>query len=133
MKTNKRNTMRFGMMILAAAFTLMLSINFVNAAQKGKMDAKTPPTKESILMGKKLYTTNCVPCHGESGKGDGVAGKFLPKKPANFQSDDFIKKSDEELFTVLTNGKGNMPAFKSVFSDKDRWNLINYIRTFSSK
>ncbi len=28
--------------------------------------------------GKSLYTTYCVTCHGDKGKGDGVAAKGLP-------------------------------------------------------
>ncbi len=33
--------------------------------------------------GKKLYSTYCSTCHGEIGKGDGVAGASLPVKPAD--------------------------------------------------
>jgi len=35
-------------------------------------------------LGKTLFSTYCVSCHGESGKGDGIAGAALNPKPASF-------------------------------------------------
>ena len=33
-----------------------------------------PPNSESITAGSELFSTNCAPCHGTSGKGDGPVG-----------------------------------------------------------
>ncbi len=33
--------------------------------------------------GRKLYASYCSTCHGEKGKGDGMAAKSLPAKPAD--------------------------------------------------
>jgi hypothetical protein len=39
-----------------------------------------PPTPESkIMSGVRIYVVNCTPCHGPSGKGEGlVATNFVP-------------------------------------------------------
>ena len=41
--------------------------------------------------------------------------------------------TDGTLWNWITNGYPGsvMPAFKSVLSDNDRWNLVNYIRTLA--
>jgi mono/diheme cytochrome c family protein len=33
--------------------------------------------------GKKIYLTYCSTCHGEQGKGDGMAAASLPAKPSD--------------------------------------------------
>jgi mono/diheme cytochrome c family protein len=42
-------------------------------------------------------------------------------------------ESDGEIFMVITNGVENtaMPSFKDL-KEEDRWNLVNYIKTFKS-
>src|SRR6185312_2108274 len=46
---------------------------------------------ESAAAGKKVYTTYCVPCHGDKGRGDGLAAGGLNPKPANHTSEKFQK------------------------------------------
>ena len=82
---------------------------------------------------KKSVETNCVSCHGASGKGDGVAAAALPPpKPADWTSDRVQKETDGELFWKITNGRGAMPPWKHL-PEKDRWDLVNYIRTLKKK
>jgi mono/diheme cytochrome c family protein len=41
---------------------------------------------------------------------------------------------DGRLYDWITNGfSGNsqMPIFKDILTDDDRWNVVNYIRTFA--
>lgn len=81
-------------------------------------------------MGKAKQTveTNCVTCHGSSGKGDGAAAGSLPVRPADWTSDAVQKQTDGELYWKLSNGRGPMPPWKHL-GEKDRWEIVNYIRT----
>ncbi|MGH7784767.1 MAG: c-type cytochrome [Candidatus Binatia bacterium] len=39
--------------------------------------------RTDVEQGKRIYRENCTPCHGESGKGDGVGAQSLPVRPAD--------------------------------------------------
>jgi mono/diheme cytochrome c family protein len=85
--------------------------------------------KKEMAEAKKVIDTNCVTCHGNSGKGDGPAAAALPPpKPADWTSAKVKSETDGEIFWKITNGRGAMPPWKHL-SEKDRWNLVNYIRT----
>jgi len=91
---------------------------------------KSPYHNEPLTLaqGEDLFSLYCASCHGDSGYGDGAAGGALGQKPANFHDTLVTKQSDGALFWKLSTGKGNMPPFKDVFSDEQRWQLIAYLR-----
>jgi mono/diheme cytochrome c family protein len=96
---------------------------------------KNPVTEDaaSIKAGQALYGEHCQSCHGKKGTGDGEAGTELKPKPANiaFIMDKWIA-TDPFLFWTISEGgeslKTAMPAFKDVLSDKQRWQIILYMR-----
>ena len=89
--------------------------------------------KDIIKKGKKLYTQMCVICHGIKGKGDGVAGAALSPKPSNFTLKELQSQTDGALFWKLNNGNAPMAGYKDMLSKEQRWQLVNYIRTFKTK
>src|SRR5512145_3494511 len=90
-------------------------------------------TVKGVGSAKKNIETNCVPCHGASGKGDGPAAAALPPpKPADWTSSKVAAESDGELFWKISNGRGAMPPWKHL-PDNDRWDIVNYIRTLQKK
>lgn len=102
---------------------------------KAAADVKNPiaPDAASLKEAKTLYTTYCTPCHGEKGKGDGVAAAGLSVKPADHSSAVIQSKADGALFWEMSEGHNPMPAYKGAFTDKQRWQLVNYIRTLAKK
>ena len=79
----------------------------------------------------KLYVTYCTPCHGNKGKGDGIAAASLNPKPADHTSAVVQKESDGALYWKLTEGHTPMPSYKQVLPDNQRWELINFIRSLA--
>ena len=79
--------------------------------------------------GKLIYEKNCIPCHGNSGKGDGIAGKFFSPPPADFTSQEFKEDSVGELLEVIHEGKGNMPSFEERLSEEEMVEVLGYIRS----
>src|ERR1700730_2403141 len=55
---------------------------------KASLDVKNPIQVDNTVLaeGKQLYATNCAPCHGNKGKGDGPAASALTPKPADHTS-----------------------------------------------
>ena len=43
------------------------------------------------------------------------------------------RRTDGELFWQITRGRLPMPAFEDKLTDQERWQLVDYIRTFASK
>ena len=87
------------------------------------------PTQDSIAAGQKIYSKTCLMCHGKSGDADGPAVIELNIHPAKLSNPQLDTESDGSLFWKITTGKKPMPAFGKRFSETDRWNLVNYIRT----
>lgn len=98
-----------------------------------KVKNPVPATKESIAAGKRVYEANCSMCHGEKGEGNGPVAAGLSPKPADFRDAKLMKlDTDGGLFWKITHGNSPMPAWDALPA-KQRWDLINYIRTFAKK
>ena len=97
-------------------------------------DLKNPvPANDSTLAaGKSLYTEKCVQCHGEKGDGLGSDAEMYSVPPSNFTDYHMmIEMTDGELFWKITEGRRPMPSFRKEFTDEQRWQLVNFIRTFA--
>jgi mono/diheme cytochrome c family protein len=125
---------RLRIILAVAAGGLALGAHVVVVSAQGEWKApaeaknmKNPVT--GVADAKKAVETNCTPCHGASGKGDGPAAAALPPpKPADWTSAKVQGQTDGELFWKITSGRGAMPPWKHL-PDKDRWEIVNYIRT----
>jgi len=84
----------------------------------------------SIARGAELYSIHCALCHGESGKGNGVLANFLQNKPSDLTGAAVQSKSDGALFLTITNGVlGRMPPLNENLTLRERWDVVNYMRT----
>jgi len=93
-----------------------------------------PADKTSIARGAELFNINCKMCHGETGQGTGTIAAFLiKKKPADLTSLLVQSKSDGTLFLTISNGFGFMPPMNENFTVRERWDLVNYVRTLKAQ
>jgi len=127
----------------AALMSAMLALGFTGglgwaqakweapAAEKAKKNPAAK-TKESVEAGERIAKQSCAPCHGDKGRGDGPAAAALPKKPADWTSKAVQDEPDGSLFWKITTGNPPMPPWQSL-PEKDRWNLVNYIKSLGKK
>ncbi|HWY11317.1 MAG TPA: cytochrome c [Bacteroidia bacterium] len=83
-------------------------------------------------VAKQLFVSNCAPCHGDKGKGDGPVGMSLTPKPYNLTKSKVENETDGSLFWRITNGHQTMPTFQNTLSAMERWQLVNYIRSLQA-
>lgn len=82
-----------------------------NAASAGHAAKTPPPGMENFKIsgdaakGQATYKLYCVACHGESGKGDGLAAAALNPKPRDFTDKERMAGiPDWEIFKVIKEG-----------------------------
>src|SRR5436309_1803744 len=90
-----------------------------------------PSDQKTIAVGKDIYTHQCVSCHGNAGKGDGPAAKDLTPKPHDLGAPNVVAQTDGALFWKVTEGRKPMPSFEKLISEDERWEVIDYVRTFA--
>lgn len=95
-----------------------------------------------IERGQERFNIHCAICHGTSGQGGnsptdghGLVGRRWPVMVPTFHLQKEAGKdnrvanlTDGELYDVIVNGKGTMPAYGARISPEDRWAIVHYIR-----
>ncbi len=88
--------------------------------------------------GKKIYLTYCSTCHGEQGKGDGMAAASLPAKPSDHTNGAIMNRlSDQFLLDIISKGgaavgkSSFMPSWGAALNEKQLRDVVTYIRTLA--
>jgi mono/diheme cytochrome c family protein len=89
-------------------------------------------TAASVENGKRLFNTYCASCHGPEARGDGpVAKKFIP--PPDLRLEVFRQRPDGFIYETIRNGGPLMPGQGEALLPRERWEIVNYLRTLQGK
>lgn len=114
------------------------------AAQWLDLDVPPRPAADAAAVeaGRAIYADRCWFCHGNDGDGDGPVAPYLWPRPRDFTVGSFKLRTtesgelptDEDLFRTITLGIPGtaMPAWRSLLSDRQRWHVIAYLKTFAA-
>ncbi|HEY4776823.1 MAG TPA: cytochrome c [Candidatus Acidoferrales bacterium] len=122
--------------ILAAGGAIFLYVNRDWSAPAAAKNLQNPvrATDESIALGMQIYSTRCQHCHGERGNGKGERAGDLSIAPSDFTDSHAMGLvSDGELFWKISHGRRPMPSFQDKLSEQERWELVDFIRTFAQR
>jgi mono/diheme cytochrome c family protein len=92
--------------------------------------AATPPPVDAQLLarGQERYDIYCSPCHGLSGKGDGMVVRRGFPAPPSYHSARLRAAPARHFLNVITNGYGVMYSYAARVDPRDRWAIVAYIR-----
>ena len=93
------------------------------------------PSPQSLEAVARIYRAQCQVCHGADGHGNGPAALTQFPRPTDFVAH-FASghvHTDGRLFFWISEGMGgtSMPAFKDRLSETERWDVINFLKTFT--
>ena len=94
----------------------------------------TSLTRKDSLEASRLFNINCAICHGAEGTANGplsTSGKI--GAVANLTLDLYISMADGTMYHSIFYGKNNMGSYASQLSRKQRWQMVQYIRTLQPK
>jgi len=87
-----------------------------------------PSTPDSIQRGQVSFGVTCSLCHGAGGLGDGGLSHYFDPKPVDLTSDAIQHLTDNEIFTIISQGRGTMPSLAETLKVSARWDVVNYVR-----
>jgi mono/diheme cytochrome c family protein len=123
----------FVVVIVGVAALLYAVTGWSTRAAARKLKNPVPPSAEVIAAGMQTYRQHCQKCHGENGNGKGEKAAELSVAPGDFTDVGKMRDlTDGELFWEITKGRRPMPAFADKLSDQERWQVVDFIRTFAA-
>ena len=91
-----------------------------------------PADRVSLQRGETLYGFHCAVCHGQRGQGDGSVVEFWredAQRPADLTESRIGEYPDGTLYRIITQGFGAMPPLRENLTERQRWDVINYVKT----
>ena len=86
----------------------------------------------NIEAGQLVYEAMCTQCHGVEGKGDGALSRNGHIAGIPSYSDKLKDLPEGKMYHTLTWGKGLMGSHASQLSQRQRWEVIEYIKVLQN-
>jgi mono/diheme cytochrome c family protein len=91
-------------------------------------------TPEALARAKKVYGYDCAMCHGANGDGKGELVADMKLSLKDYTDAAALKDlSDQQIYTIIKNGKGQMTGEGDRAKSDDVWALVVLLRSFSKK
>jgi len=123
MRSNKNPLLK--LIGAAAPLVFVAIVAFAGSPKTGMTPVKFDSPENAMHDGGSDYATYCAKCHGGDGRAQTAKGKRT-------NATDLTKSSisDAKGIRIITNGRGEMPEFKSNMSAAQINGVMNYIKRF---
>jgi mono/diheme cytochrome c family protein len=130
----------FKLVLTLSALTALVSCSESHFKEDKVFAGGVYVTAKDLNDGKSTYTEYCMPCHGVNGDGQGHSAKGLAVPPRNFKLGQYKfgrvvsgeLPHDEDFYKLLREGlTGTAMLPWKELSDKQMYNLVQYIKTFA--
>ena len=105
--------------------------NYATGQNAGMYIGQNPVaiTKETLQRGQERFNIYCAPCHDQTGSGHGIVPTRTPSwLPTSLLEQRARNMVDGEIYTVISQGRRSMPAYRFQVSEADRWGIVAYVR-----
>lgn len=103
--------------------------------QPAEVKTVFPVLPPDPAQGQAIYAEKCLPCHGESGMGDGPQASNLPNPAAPIGNAELaFAARPVDWYAMVTEGNLErfMPGFTESLNDRQRWDVVAYALTLST-
>ena len=91
------------------------------------------PIDEAVMArGQDAFNAFCSPCHGRTGRGDGIIVQRGFTRPPDLTDEAARTAPVGHIFNVITNGFGAMPDHAAQVQVSDRWAIAAYLRALQN-
>ena len=132
--------MKSRFIVLLAFFAVLLSScslaeditpppNYQSPTPAPTMSPLFPAAPPDLVSGAAIFATECAPCHGAKGLGDGVMAAQLQTPPTALGKPEIARAATPaNWYTTVTQGniQSFMPPFNTKLSDQQRWDVVAY-------
>ena len=80
---------------------------------------------ETLAQGKQIFDDNCASCHGGDGSGLDLGSSDFTNPQQTWHL------APRDFYHTITQGHGSMPAWQSSLGQDERWDVIDYLITFT--
>lgn len=104
------------------------SVPFTMSTSEAEKSLRNPTqtTKASLARGERLWSSNCIVCHGEKARANGTVSTWL--NVPDLTTDFYRGSTDGRVFAIIYNGGAAMPRYGYKFSHAEIWDIVNYLR-----
>ena len=91
-----------------------------------------PSDALSMQRGEVLFSIHCALCHNEDAGGEGPVSEYWgegKRKPPDLTEARIADLPDGAIYNFVSDGIGAMPPLRENLSERERWDLINYLKS----
>jgi mono/diheme cytochrome c family protein len=125
----KKNSRRRWFLTIVLGFIVATGLYYRELLKSAATPNPYVDSPQSVARGKLLWLQDCAACHGPQGRGDGPVSESLPKRPKDLTRVALPPiLPDGVLAYRIAYGVEVMPAWRSVLTTDEIWDLVSYIR-----